>query len=50
MYGDSNSWVDVLGVHKNEIISTGDWVLYAVFSPKTGQVAKAGIGNHEGAY
>lgn len=54
--GDSNSRVDVLGLHKNENISTGDCVLYAVFSPKmgkvakVGKVAKAGIGNYEGAY
>lgn len=48
--GESNSWIDVLGLNKNENISTGDWVLYAVFSPKTGKVAKAGIGNHGGAY
>ena len=44
---DSNSWIDVLGLHKNENTSTGDWVLYAVFSPKTGKVAKVGIGKAE---
>ena len=48
--GDSNSWIDVLGLNKNENISRGDCVLYAVFSPKMGKVAKAGIGNYEGAY
>ena len=38
--GDSNSWIDVLGLHKNENISTGDWVLYAVLALKRGRSQK----------
>ena len=40
---DPNSWLDVLGLHKNSNSTVGDWVLYEVVDPKTG-VAKIGIG------
>ena len=50
LYGhvhDTNSWLDILGLHKNSNSTVGDWVLYDIIDSETGIHAKVGIGKAE---
>ena len=50
LYGyvhDTNSWLYILGLHKNNNSTVGDWFLYDIVDAKTGEHAKVGIGKAE---
>ena len=50
LYGyvhDTNSWLYILRLHKNNNSTVGDWVLYDIVDAKTGEHAKVGIGKAE---
>lgn len=50
LYGhvhETNSWLDILGLHKNSNSTVGDWVLYDIIDSETGIHAKVSIGKAE---
>ncbi len=50
LYGhvhETNSWLDILGLHKNSNSTVGDWGLYDIIDSETGIHAKVSIGKAE---